>query len=240
MEDTAMSSIFRSARVGQSAKWSILLLVAIAFALAPGASAYPLTGTTALADIPGNALPGDATGVAPGTLVATQTDPWSFTTTAGTTKGTLTAAVYMESGGTLDFYYQVVNDASSKTAIGRESATFFDDFLTSVGFRTDGSTLAGAGFVDGTIAPQVADRGTGVIGFAFKTPASNPILPGEASNVLIISTNGTKYVPGNAEILDGGSFTVTAFQPANVPEPATMALLGGGLLALAGIRRYRR
>jgi PEP-CTERM motif len=36
---------------------------------------------------------------------------------------------------------------------------------------------------------------------------------------------------------------VTAFQPLvtpTVPEPASLVLIGGGLLALAGIRRMRR
>ena len=238
-----MPSIFRSARAGPSAKWSFLLLAAIAFALASGASAYPLSGTTALADIPGNALPGNATGDNPGTLLADMTEPWSFTTTAGTTSGTLRTAVFRESSGTLDFYYQVSNDASSKTSIGRESNTFFDGFLTSVGFRTDGSSdamLAPAGFANGTMAPDLTDRNAGVIGFNFSLVVTDKIAPGETSNILIISTNAMNYTKGNAELLDGGATTVAAFQPTSVPEPTTMALLGGGLLALAGIRRYRR
>jgi hypothetical protein len=199
--------------------------------------------TTALADIPGNALPGNATGDDPGTLVKVMVDKWSFTTTAGTTSGTLRTAIFMESGGTLDFYYQVSNDASSKTSLGRESNTFFDEFGTFVGFRTDGGSdamVATAGFGDGTMAPVTADRADGVIGFSFDRAVTDEIAPGEMSNVLIISTNAKNWTMGNAEVLDGGSATVMAFQPANVPEPATMALLGGGLLALAGIRRYRR
>jgi hypothetical protein len=148
----------------------------------------------------------------------------------------------MESGGTLDFYYQVSNDASSKTSLGRESNTFFDEFGTFVGFRTDGSTLTGAGFTSAAtdMAPVTADRAAGVIGFSFDRAVTDKIPPGFSSDVLIISTNATNWTMGNAEVLDGGSVTVAAFQPANVPEPATMALLGGGLLALAGIRRYRR
>jgi hypothetical protein len=199
--------------------------------------------TTALADVPGNALPGNATGMAPGTLIAASVldEHWSFSTTAGTTSGSLITAVYREASGTLDFYYQVVNDATSATSIGRESNTNFDSFLTSVGFRTDGSTLAGTGFVDGTKPPDLADRANGVIGFVYSLNVADKIAPGQSSNVLIISTNATTYVPGNAELLDGGSVTVAAWQPgSSVPEPATMALLGGGLLALAGIRRYRR
>jgi hypothetical protein len=106
------------------------------------------------------------------------------------------------------------------------------------GLKPTARHWAGAGFVEGTIAPDVAERNIGVIGFSALL-VSNRIGLGETSNVLIVSTNTLHFKLGNAEVLDGGSVTVKAFQP-GIPEPATMALLGGGLLVLAGIRKYRR
>lgn len=195
-----------------------------------------------------------ASGTDPGTLLASLVDP--FTSSLGTTGGTLVSAVFMEAGGTLDFYYQVTNDVQSTNCggagqsacdpISRQTDTTFTGFSTALGFRVDGSTLPGGVFVDGTVAPVTGDRNSvgNVIGFSFNPPDPAKIQPGQTSNVLVISTNATHFKAGNASVIDGGVTTVAAFEPTNgpakVPEPASIVLLGGGLLALAGIRRVRR
>jgi hypothetical protein len=169
--------------------------------------------------------------------------PFSFSTTAGTTSGILRSAVYRNPTGTIDFYYQVFNNLASVTALSRESDTSFDSFQTFVAFRTDVSGLTGTTFTTPTsgIIPVTADRDASAttVGFNFVpvTPGTK-IPPGTTSAVLIISTNATAYAPGNAEVIDGGTVTVASFQPSSgVPEPATLAMIGGGLLALAAIRR---
>ena len=216
-----------------------LLVLAMAVIAAPNAQA-DLIGT--IPTPPGTTVfPGLVPSGAPaGTLLASLTEPWSFTTTAGTTDGTLTTAVFMESGGTLDFYYQVSNNANSATSIDRESNTNFAGFTTSTGFRVDGSLLTGGSFVDGTQAPVTADRdSTGsVVGFTFSPPTTAELTPGTTSNVLVISTNAKNFVAGNAELLDGGSVTVAAFQPA-VPEPSLLIGMAMGLIAMVGVRRLR-
>ncbi len=195
---------------------------------------------------PGNSVsPTNCTGQGAGTLLADLFVPFSFTTTAGTTSGTLESAVYLD-GSTLDFYYQVTNASTSATALARETDTNFKGFATNAGFRTDGSTFTGTSFVNGTVLPATADRDvTGsVVGFNFNLPDPKAeIGPGETSYVLIISTNATQFAPGNASIIDGGTETVAAFQPAGVPvgavpEPALGGLLGLGLVGLVGFRDW--
>lgn len=156
------------------------------------------------------------------------TAPFSFTTTAGTTSGTIESAVYRESGsGTLDFYYQIANSASSATSLKRETNTDFGPLtpLIETGFRPDGSMLTGTNFVNGTMPPDTADRDkTGrVVGFNFVF--GDVLSPGQTSKVLIIATLATSYGAGNAEIIDGGAVTVGSFGPiSSVPEPISLVL----------------
>lgn len=225
-----------------SSRKSILAILAVAVLLvaAPLSQATPLAGTT-------QTNPGDTVfaslippGTIAGTLLASLIAPYSFSTTAGTTSGTLTSAVFMNPSGTLDFYYQVANDPGSASAIARQTDTSFFGWDTWTGYRIDGGSLPGGVFVDGTVPPVTADRNAGgaVVGFSFQPPDAAKILAGLTSNVLVISTNAVDYTLGNASIINGGTQTVSAFQP--VPEPGTLALLGAGLIGFAAIRRWRK
>ena len=124
--------------------------------------------------------------------------------------------------------------------LSRNTDSSFREFATATGYRTDGASVPG-GFVDGSVAPITADRNAGgnVIGFQFGPPDSAKLQPGQISNVLVISTNATEFTTGSASVIDGGVTTAASFQPVMMPEPASLLLIGGGLIALGGARRPR-
>ncbi|MDQ6663353.1 MAG: hypothetical protein M3Z23_03060 [Acidobacteriota bacterium] len=218
-----------------------LFTMALSVFLPVAAHASFLTGTTPTFAGGPSVLPGNASGSAAGTLLASNAAPYSFATTGGTTSGTLTSAVFQNPSGTLDFYYQVANSGSSASAIARESNTSFTGFATQTGFRTDGGGLAGALFQNGSVPPVTADSTGNVVGFSFTPPSTAKITPGSVSSVLVVSTLATSFTLGNAAVIDGGTQTVSAFQPTSgVPEPVSMMLMGTGLLALAGIGRFKK
>jgi hypothetical protein len=228
-----MTRICRVASATSTFTLAILLICSCpAYAFLPG---------TVLVNPGDTVFPGNATGAAPGTLLASITGP--FSTSLGSTSGTYVSAVFSEGGGTLDFYYQLVSSSNSIDGIARATDTNFAGFLTQVGFRTDGGSLLGGLFTNGTVPPVTADRGFGgdVVGFNFQPPVSAEILPGQTSLVFVISTNATNFTSGNLSIIDGGVVTVSAFAPA-VPEPESIGLLAIGLLVLGAVhpRIHRR
>src|SRR5262249_35201217 len=149
------------------------------------------------------------------------------------------SAVYRNGTGTLDFYYQIANNAASATALARQSSTSFAGFLTQVAFRLDGGSLAGTAFTNGTagIIPVTADRDSSAttVGFNFVPPPPETKIPPETpSAVLVISTNAVNFSAGNATIIDGGVQTVASFQPSGGVPPTISKVFGAATVSLNG------
>ena len=167
--------------------------------------------------------PDDFTGTGAGaTLLATIVDPF---TVSGAATGTSTAAVYLETGGTLTFDFQIANDSGSADAISPVSASDFQGVTADMGYRTDGSTLSISPFVDGTQIPLDVSRAMSGDSIAWDFPgpsAVNTIPPGATSDVLEIQTNATNFRAGTATIVAGGtSTTVNTFEPVTTSMSST-------------------
>ncbi|HVT11094.1 MAG TPA: PEP-CTERM sorting domain-containing protein [Fimbriimonadaceae bacterium] len=180
---------------------------------------------------------GRGTPDAPGDLTIFADQPAMLDTFSGgfanaSINGTVTSAVYLNSLGTLDFYVQVTVGESSDP-IGRVTLYNFASFLTDVGHRLD---AYGPYVSIGAIDPSEANRNASgsTVGFDYDLGATG-LNPGTTSYTMVVRTDATEYTFGNVAIINGVSDNVRGFAP--VPEPASLAILGVGILAL--LRRKR-
>ena len=187
----------------------------------------------------GTATPSFAGPLAPGTTVPALPETGTFTTITDTGLqsfnnglglfGTAEEWVGHFSGnpyGGLTFVYQFTLGTGSYIA-ERFTASSFAKWMVDVGVN---AALVGA---VGTVGPSTASRSLApgkVVSFSFVPIA---VMPGQTTFDLIINTNAPSYAGGTFSIQDGTSASLKGFAPA-VPEPASLGLLGTGLLALAG------
>ncbi len=174
----------------------------------------------------------------------------SGTTGATTYSGFLRSAVYRNTLGTLDFYYQVAITAINfgDEVYNLTSAGFFG---YSVEALVDGTDFDGVGFFTAANNPNTqgpagstttaSRNGSGsVLRADFGANGLEGV--GQTSATYIFRTNATDYDLGGTFTTQDGSVAQRAnFQPTSlVPEPATwgMMLLGFGMVA--GAVRYRR
>jgi hypothetical protein len=198
--------------------------------------------------VPGGAVMPDILAGSAGTLVDSLLTPL---TSGGDLVANLRTAVVMNSGGTLDFYYQIGNKGTSGHNI---DLAFNQSFAPGVTFATDVFYRLENGGLDffhdvSSGAPSVASRNASgsVVGFEFSGSPIRSALrinPGEVSSILVIRTNATTYAAGSTTIsnsitLTGNSFAPTGFAPSAVPEPASLLLLGSAFAAAGYVARHR-
>lgn len=160
--------------------------------------------------------------------------------------GTLRSAVYRNSLGSLDFYYQFRNSSSSPDSISRITMNSFAGFTTNIGYTNqniDGSGNSKVNFIGSSSnqIPLIGERvSDATVGFNFGAGSFSPkINPGETSSILVIRTNATTFGIGSTSIINGAVANVSTFAPTAIPEPGTYALLGAGLVALGLLGRKR-
>lgn len=169
------------------------------------------------------------------TVLATRFEAFSIQNALGDVlaTGTVGSQVVVDTDGFLTFLYVVINDATSIDEINRVTITDYTGFTTWVAQ----DVINGFGPQRATSADRSPAGGT--IGFNFTgSPLGlGKLDPGESSMVLWVHTNATQYKDGTVNVINGGVDTVLGFAPV-VPEPASMAALAVGAVAL--IRRRRK
>jgi len=191
---------------------------AVSWAAGSALGAAPAHASTCL-PYSSTCAPDDFTGEASGTLLA---DIVNIDSVSSYFLAIITTAVYVNSGGTLDFYYQIQNDPSSTKAITQLNASDFQGALGDMGDRTDGSTIGGGGgFVDGTQAPVDVTRGSlgDPVTWDFTgSNAANLLPPGDTSTVLEVKTNATAFTAGTFTTWGGGADVGgSGFEPVVTP-----------------------
>ena len=174
-----------------------------------------------------------------------------FSGTALTFAAIFRSAVYRNTLGTLDFYYQVerTGKGSARTRNDQEIKRFtvsaFDGFTVDAFVSSADPDGAGPFKVVNNPTPaggsttRVSRDPLGeVIETNFWGAGQNGLIGTENSATYIFRTNATRFGEGTFGVIDGSTLQGITFAP-TVPEPSSWALLIGGF-GLAGAAMRRR
>ena len=192
------------------------------------------------------------------TTQGTLLDSLSSVGDAATFDAIMRTAVYRNTFGTLDFYYQVsLTQIDSGDEVNRLTGASFAGYGVDAFVRTTagGIFLAAANpNSDGPGGTSVGFTSTASRNGNIATPFGGNVVradfgmngleaAGETSATYIFRTNAVDFArTGTFATIDGSTVTITAFEaigPA-VPEPATWAMMIAGFGMIGGVMRRRK
>ena len=182
-----------------------------------------------------------------GTLLASQSQTGQAAVNP-TFNATLRSAVYRNTFGTLDFWYQVTINSmdAGEMVTGLTSSAFTGYGIDALFSGGAGGDPDGGGIFTAPNNPgaftSTASRNPS--GFTIRSDfGANGLLAGETSATYIFRTSAVQFDSlGTFSAVDGSVFTVGNYQPIgpSVPEPATWAMMMLGFGAMGAVLRTRR
>lgn len=154
----------------------------------------------------------------------------SFSGIFGEISGNVTQNVLKNDTGIL---FEYIINSTGLGSITQATASFYDSFMTDV----DGPVLPYTPNID--IVTRGVDGETVSFGYI-----GDAILQGESSGTLWVQTNAPWYTNGGFSLIGADTATLVMYGPNRpvtntVPEPASMALLGTGLVGLVFRKKNR-
>lgn len=217
-----------------------LLLAAAAFLAVPAQAAVVAPGSSGVAID----LFGPVAGTQ-GTQIAYRED----VATALTFQALVRQAVYRNTNGTLDFYYQVARLGPGNNATDNDHEIFTLTGASYGNFNVfayrSGTDVDGAGNFTNANNPSpfgfTSTAGRTLNGNRIEIEfGANGLVGTEVSAIYILRTDAFAFRPGTFGLINGSAIGGQSFAP-TVPEPATWAMMVGGFGLLgAAARRSSR
>jgi hypothetical protein len=156
------------------------------------------------------------------------------------------SAVYRNTSGTLDFYYQVQRTGVGSNATGNDhqitkfTVAAYDNWLVDALVSAGDPDAAGAFTAVNNPGGSTTRANRGIDGTVievnFQGSGANGLIGTENSATYILRTNAVSFQAGTFGVLDGSSLQGITFAP-TVPEPATWAMMLAGFGLIGGVAR---
>ena len=194
----------------------MVILPSASATLVPPFTSSPGVSLTSIASMPSGVL-----------VATTHTVNFAFGTPTKPAKnmGTVTENVYRDPSGFLFFVFQVHVTGGLNGDIERLSS---GDWVNSISINAEQYTPSGD-----KNAVGVDRNGGGTVGITWTPILTN----GQTSSFVVLYTDAKSFIPGTIGLIDSGSSPSIPGFVASAPEPATLSLLGFGLIGLGALRK---